>query len=267
MTVRDARGNGLAGQTVTLSATGAGVTLTQPGPTNGSGATTAAFSATGTGQHTISAAIGSVKLGDATVNVVAGAPDASRASASVGNGTAGSPTQVQIALQDQFGNPAAGAAGQIAVSVSGTNSTGNLPVTDQGGGSYVATYTPTEVGTDQIDVRVGGAEVPGSPLTSTVAPGAADPEQTTADVPDGAFGQPLEIIVHVADAQGNPLGRGGDQVEVTIENAVTLPVQDRGDGTYRAVWVPFTTGKFTVNIRLNGTPIKGKYETRITFFS
>ena len=38
--VRDSRNNPLAGQSVTLTATGAGVTLTQPGATNGAGTTT-----------------------------------------------------------------------------------------------------------------------------------------------------------------------------------------------------------------------------------
>jgi hypothetical protein len=113
---------------------------------------------------------------------------------------------------------------------------------------------------------VGGAPVPGSPFSSTVVAGAADPEHTTADVPDGLFAQPLEIVVHVADALGNPLGRGGDDVEVAIADAIELTVEDRGDGSYHAVWTPFVTGKFKVVIRLNGVPIKGKYDTQISFF-
>jgi hypothetical protein len=266
VTVRDARGNPLSGQAVTLSASGPGVTLSQPGPTGGSGATTGTFSATSAGPHTISAVASGVTLGTATVNVVAGPPDAARASASVPNGSAGSATQIQVTLQDQFGNPVAGAAGQIAVAVSGANSNGRVSVSDRGGGTYVASYTPTEVGTDQVDVRVGGAPVPGSPFSSTVVAGAADPEHTTADVPDGLFAQPLEIVVHVADALGNPLGRGGDDVEVAIADAIELTVEDRGDGSYHAVWTPFVTGKFKVVIRLNGVPIKGKYDTQISFF-
>ena len=265
VTVRDARGNALVGQAVTLSATGAGVTLAQPGPTGATGRTTAAFSATGAGQHTVSAAAGGVTLGSATVTVSPGPPDLSRTAVSVPNGSAGSATQVQVALQDQFGNPVPGAAGQIAVVVSGTNSKGSISVVDQGGGSYAATYTPVKVGTDQIDVRLGGSPVPGSPFTSVVAAGPADPDQTTADVPDGLFAQQLVIIVHLADAQGNPLGRGGDQVEVSVAGN-TLAVEDRKDGSYRAVWVPFITGKFKVTILVNGSPIKAKYETQISFF-
>jgi len=266
VTVRDARGNALSGQAVTLSSAGPGVTLSQPAPTGSSGMTTGTFSATGAGPHTISATAAGVTLGTATVTVVAGPPDPSRAAASVPNGSAGSATQIQVTLQDQFGNPVGGAAGQIAVAVSGANAGSHVSVADRGGGGYIATYTPANVGTDQIDVRVSGAPVPGSPFTSAVVAGPGDPEHTTADVPDGLFAQPLEIIVHVADAEGNPLGRGGDNVAVTIADAIALTVEDRGDGSYRAVWVPFVTGKFQVSILLNGSPIKGKYDTHISFF-
>jgi Big-like domain-containing protein/filamin/ABP280 repeat protein len=265
VTVRDAAGNPLAGQPVSLAATGAGVSLAQPGPTDGSGTTTAAFSATGAGPHTITAATGSITLGSTTVTVTPGAPDPSRVSVSVPSGTAGSATQVQMTLQDQFGNPVVGAAGQISVVVSGANAKGNLPIVEQGGGRYSATYTPVRVGTDQVDVRVGGTPVPGSPFASAVAAGAPDPNHTIADVPDGTVAQQIEIIVHVRDGQDNPVGRGGDHVTVTAAG-IGLAVQDRGDGTYRAVWSVFLPGKYPVVITLNGAPIKGSpYSTHIKF--
>ena len=65
--VRDSRGNPLAGRSRPLSATGSGVTLTQPGATDASGATTARFSATGAGDHVVTAETGGVTLGSATV--------------------------------------------------------------------------------------------------------------------------------------------------------------------------------------------------------
>jgi adhesin/invasin len=261
--VRDAAGNPLAGQTVTLAATGAGVSLAQPGPTDASGTTTSAFSATGAGPHTVTATTGSITLGSTTVTVSAGAADPSRVSVSVPSGTAGSPTQVQMTLQDQFGNPVIGATGQISVAVSGANAKGSLPIVEQGGGGYSATYTPVRVGSDQVDVRVGGTPVPGSPFTSSVAAGASDPLHTIADVPDGSLGQRIDIVVHVRDGQDNPVGRGGDNVTVTVAG-IGLAVEDRGDGTYRASWTPFVPGKFPVVIRLNGAEIKGSpYSTHI----
>jgi adhesin/invasin len=265
VTVRDASGNPLAGQTVTLTATGTGVSLAQPGPADASGKTTGGFSATGAGPHTITATASGVTIGSATVTVSPAAPDPSRATVSVPSGMAGSATQVAVTLQDRFNNPVSGVAGQISVAVSGANPNGSLPVVDKGGGNYGATYTPVRVGTDLVDVRVAGTLVPGSPFTSAVVAGVSDPAHTTADVPDGVIFQRIEIIVHVADGQGNPVGHGGDQVTVSA-GGTGLAVEDRGDGTYRAVWQPLVTGKYTVVITLNGTQIKGSYSSHIKFF-
>ena len=264
--LRDDRGNPLAGESVTLAATGAGVTLGQPGPTDASGTTTGTFSATASGDHDVSAVAGGVTVGSATVTVTPDVPDASQTTATVPNGTAGTATEMLVGLQDQFGNPVASAAGQIAVSVTGANNVGRVGVEDRGGGSYRARYTPVIAGTDHVDVRVGGEPVPGSPFTSTVAPGAADPDKTTAAVPDGTYGTPLEIIVTTADKQGNLLGHGGDQVRVLLENGPELAVEDRGDGTYRAVWTPFVVTTVKFDILLNGKAIKGNpFKSTISF--
>jgi adhesin/invasin len=265
--VRDGRGNPIAGQAVSLEATGTGVALAQPGPTDGSGTTTARFSATGAGQHAITATAAGTVVGRATVTVNPGPPVASAAAAIVPAGTAGSPTVVALTLRDRFANPVSGAAGQVGVAVAGANPVARVNVEDRGGGDYRAAYTPIRTGTDQVDVRVNGEPIPGSPFASAVAPGPADPGHTTALVPDGVFGQSLEILVSAADAQGNPVGRGGDQVGVTVVGIQTLTVQDAGDGTYRADWRPLTFGTFRVEITLNGTPISGSpYTLRVSLF-
>ncbi|MEO6057085.1 MAG: filamin/ABP280 repeat domain-containing protein [Gemmatimonadales bacterium] len=265
--VRDSRGNPLAGQSVTLSASGSGVTLTQPGPTDGSGTTSGRLSATAAGSHDISAASGGVTIGAATVTVTAGAGVPGRTVVGVPSGTAGVETSVQIRLNDQFDNPVSGGSGQLAVSVSGPNSSNKVQVEDQGGGTYRARYTPTLVGTDQIDVRVAGQPAPGAPFASAVVAGPADASRTTADVPDGAFGVPLQIFVFVTDGQGNRLGQGGDAVQVAVESAGELSVVYVGDGTYRADWTPLALGTVAVDIRLNGTPIaKSPFSSHIRFF-
>jgi adhesin/invasin len=264
--VRDAAGNPIPGQTVTLTATGDAVSLTQPGPTDASGTTTGRFSSTSSGDHDITAVTGGVTLGTKTVTVTPGPVVPARATAEVPAGAAGVETVVTVRLQDEFGNPVGGAAAQIAMAVTGANAGANVTVQDAGGGSYQATYTPTQVGLDQLDLRVAGQSVPGSPFTSNVVAGPADPEKTTASVPNGVFAVPLEIIVQVADSKGNPLGRGGDVVTVTPAGVNPLTVVDRGDGSYRAVWTPLTLGTVKVTITLNGTPIKGSpFPTQIRF--
>jgi adhesin/invasin len=266
ITVRDGRGNPLGGQTVTLEATGSGVTLSQPAATDGSGATNASFSATSTGDHVIRARIGDITVGSATVTVAAGPIAASRTSVTAPDGTAGAATVVDIELEDEFGNPAPGAAGQLAVAVSGAN-TGGLTVTDQGNGRYRAEYVPRAIGTDQIDVRVGGQPVPGTPFPSAVKAGPPDPAHTTALVPDGVFGQTLNIVVFLTDAQGNRIGADLAVIKVGIQGIGPLDVTYAGDGIYVARWTPRVIGTFKVDITLGETPIGGSpYTTHIGFF-
>jgi adhesin/invasin len=275
--VRDSRNNPLAGQSVSLTATGAGVTLTQPGATNSAGTTTGTLSATATGPHVVTAVTGGVTLGTATVTVTPGPPSGTRTSVTVPNGAVSTATEISIALQDEFGNALPDAKGQIAVSVSGANSVGNVGVDDLGGGSYRAVYTPAKAGTDLVSVTVGGQVVVGSPFTSIVAAGPADANHTTANVPKevGLFNpseNPVHITVSTADAFGNPVGHGGSQVTVTVQlerDVVAVPVvTDVGDGTYTATWSPQSTGNhYKVFITLNGTEIKGSpFDVKVTLF-
>ncbi|MEP6688146.1 MAG: invasin domain 3-containing protein [Gemmatimonadales bacterium] len=275
--VRDANGIALAGQSVSLTATGAGVTLTQPGPTNSSGTTTGKLSATVAGPHVVTALTAGVTLGSATVTVTPGAPSPARTTVTVPDGVAGTPTTIQIALQDEFGNALAGGAGQIRVSVSGANTVNDARVDDAGGGSYTAAYTPDRTGTDQVSVTVAAQAVAGSPFTSAVAAGAADARRTTADVPKdvGLFNpseNPVHISVHTFDAKNNPLGRGGDQVVITVrldnDLVATPTVTDVGDGSYTATWtVQSPANNYRVSITLNGTEIDhSPFSVKVTLF-
>ena len=265
--VRDSRGNPLTGQSVSLSATGSGVTLTQPGATDASGATSARFSATGAGDHVITAETGGVTVGTTTVRVTAGPVVPGKTNVTVPAGTAGSATSIDITLNDEFGNPVGGAGGQIAVAVSGANPTSSVPVEEQSGGRYRAQYTPTVAGTDQVEVRVGGQGAPGSPFASVVSAGPPDPRGTTALVPNGSFGDPLDILVFLADAQGNRIGQDAGVIGVTVQGVTELAVEYIGDGVYRARWVPFVVGTFQISITLGGTPIANSpYTTQIRFF-
>jgi adhesin/invasin len=265
--VRDAEGNPIAGQTVSLNATGAGVSLAQPNPTDATGSTTAQFSATASGDHVITAVASGVTLGSKTVTVTAGPPLPERSTADVPSGAAGIETVVTVRLQDGFGNPVTGAGAQVSMAVGGPNSGARVTIDEAGNGAYVARYTPTRVGSDLLDLRVAGQPIPGSPFTSSVVAGPADPEHTTADVPDnGSFGVAVDFVIQAADALGNPLGRGGDVVVVTPEGSSPIAATDEGDGTYRAAWLPFTLGTVDVTITINGSPIHDNpFHIRIRF--
>jgi Filamin/ABP280 repeat len=211
-----------------------------------------------TGARTlIFAADGFTPTTSASIDVTAGKPDPGQSAASVPNGTAGAPTALAIRLKDEFGNRVSGAAGAIQVTIDGANPSPGLPVSDDGNGSYSATYTPSQTGTDAVTVLVRGSPVGGSPFQSVVAAGAADAGHTTAALArSGFFGIQLDAVVTTRDSQGNPVGHGGDQITIQVNGGTPAPASDRGDGTYVfSGTVGFN--QVSVTIFLNGVAIAG----------
>jgi hypothetical protein len=190
------------------------------------------------------------------VDVNPGPPAATQSSASVPNGTAGVSTRVPIRVADEFGNAVEGASGTIRVRVEGANPA-DATVTEESNGSYSAAYTPTRTGTDLVTVEVNGAPVGGSPLSSAVAAGSANPA-TTAAVVTSRFVflnlYTIDVTVTVRDSYGNLLGRGGEAVQVN--DGLPREVRDNGDGTYVTSYNTFFPTQ-PVAITLNGVPIAG----------
>jgi adhesin/invasin len=274
VTARDAFENPIQGLAVTLSATGTGNTLTQPAaPTGSSGTTTGKLSATVPGDRVVSATIGGVAItATATVRVSAGVPAASQSSATVPAGTAGQVTTVQIRLRDAQGNAVEGRADAIGVTVSGANTVNQVPVAEQGSGAYTATYTPQKAGTDQIHVKVLGAELSGS-LTSTVAAGPASAEESQVTLPARVSGFPApsaHLTIIAFDALGNRITRGGAGFEVRVEDPsgerAPEELTDNRDGTYSADLNP-GYGNYLVHVRLNGQEVsESPYPLIVSFF-
>jgi hypothetical protein len=193
-----------------------------------------------------------------SIVVAPGPPSPDRSSATVpAGGTAGAATSISIRLEDEFRTPVGGAAGSITVAVTGANVVGNLPVTDQGNGAYSASYTPTQAGTDHVDVLVNGRRVDKSPFTSKVVPGPSSPATTTAQITrSGSFFIKIDIVVTTRDAQGNLEGKGGDLVEVQLNGANIGALRDNQNGTYSGTFSTFgPVGN--IGITLNGQPIAG----------
>jgi hypothetical protein len=247
VTVQIASGGGSLGGAVTVRSNGEGVVAFEDLSIRGApGARTLIFAASD-----FTSAISE------EIDVGAGPAVPGASSASVPNGTAGAPTEITVQLQDAFGTPVEGAAEQIAISVAGANPASSLTATDRGGGSYTASYTPTLAGTDAVDVRVNGEAVAGSPFTSVIAAGAADPSTTTATISrSGFFGSTVTVTVTTRDAAGNLLGRGGDQVQIQVNGGDLIALPDGGNGTYTTSFF----GGFTavrIDVFLNGIPIAG----------
>ena len=269
VTASDAFDNPIPGLAVTLSATGTGNMLTQPANLTGSnGSTTGLLSATTPGNRVVSATIaGTAVTQTATIAVSPGVPSATRSSATVPNGTAGKGTAIEIRLRDAQDNDLAGQAGAIAVSVSGANSRGSVSASDQGGGRYTATYTPEKAGTDQVQVKVSGTAVPGSPFASAVQAGDADPGSSQAVVPAcvESADLPVTITITAFDAFGNRVTRGGDDFQIRVNQGTAFKPTDNGDGTYTSR-LNLGIGLFRIDITLDGKPIKGSpYQVLVPF--
>ena len=144
----------------------------------------------------------------ATVTVQAGTPSAVHQHRN-GAATARSvtPTTIEIQLEDALGNPVAGRASAIGVTISGANNIGGVGASDEGGGRYTASYTPQLAGTDQVAVTVSGGAVAGSPFASQVQPGATVAAQSSADVP--AVRLHLRLLQDHRDGAGPVRQRGG----------------------------------------------------------
>ncbi|HEX2610582.1 MAG TPA: filamin/ABP280 repeat domain-containing protein, partial [Gemmatimonadales bacterium] len=178
--------------------------------------------------------------------------------------TAGVRTNLGLHLADQFGNAITGAAGSLSVTIVGANPTSGVSVTEMGDGDYAASYVPVHTGKDQAQVEFSGTPLPGSPFETTVDPGPSDPGHTTADVSrtNGLFNR-VSGVVTVRDAQGNPVGHGGDRVQVSVNGTdVTPSVRDNRDGTYSFGFFGFGS-QFSVVISLNGEPIQGSPYTPV----
>jgi adhesin/invasin len=268
--VRDQFGNPVADVPVALAVDGTGNTLTQPSaPTDANGVATGRLSSTVAGTRTVTVTAGGVELEQtAAVTVQPGPPSASTSTVTVPNGRVGELTTIEIRLEDALGNPVAGRASAIGITIGGANNVGGVGASDEGGGRYTASYTPQVAGTDQVAVTVSGGAVPGSPFASQVQAGDAVAGQSSADVPTSvSIFASFRITVVARDQFGNVVGHGGDPFELRIDGVVQ-PLTDQGNGTYTLDIGAFTlpVGSHAVTVTLAGSNISGSpYPMQVTF--
>jgi hypothetical protein len=93
--------------------------------------------------------------------------DAGQSTANVPDGTISVQTVITIQARDQFGNALTSGGADVEVTVTGANSD-NATVTDNGNGTYSATYLPVQAGADTITITLDGGQISGSPFTSNV---------------------------------------------------------------------------------------------------
>jgi hypothetical protein len=163
VTVNDGSGAPMSGIDVTLSATGSGNNITQPGATDINGQTTGTLASTGAGAKTVTAVAGGVTLNQQpVVTVNTGSPDAGQstvAAAPTSITTSGSST-ITVTVKDQFGNPIDGS--NVVLNATGTGNT----LTGGGATNPSGVATGTLSSTDAESKTV-SATADGTPITQT----------------------------------------------------------------------------------------------------
>jgi hypothetical protein len=187
ITVQDAFGNRVEGVSADLAAS---VTT---GPNSGAifaaisddgnGIYTTSYTPTGAGTDQIAITVSGTGIQGSPLSstVSAAAADPAATTATVPAGTAGEGTTITVNVEDAFSNSVEGVAADLVATVSAGPNTGASvsAFSDNGGGSYTATYTPVNAGDDEITITLGGVGISNSPVTSTVNAGAADAAQSS----------------------------------------------------------------------------------------
>jgi len=216
VTTRDAGGNPVVGATVTLTATGTGNTIVQPGPpTNGSGVTTGTFSSTGAGLKTISATASGVLITQKpTVTVAAGSVSGSQttltanpASIEAGSGA----STIIVTARDAFANPVSGASVTLAVSGSGVTLTQPSAPTDAGGVA-TGTLTASSTGTKTVSGTAAGVAIVQTATVTVLAPGSSVTTVGAGDIADCSSTNDEATAALINALPGIPVFLLGDNV-------------------------------------------------------
>lgn len=144
-----------------------------------SGGTTDANGQATWSQVTFLGAIGSYRLvfsasgfGPVTSNAIsltAGPPSPAKFTATVpATGRVGVTTTITVQARDVSGNACTAATNTVVVNINGAN-VGSGTVTNNGNGTFSATYIPANAGTDSIGITADGTTITGSPFSSVVS--------------------------------------------------------------------------------------------------
>jgi adhesin/invasin len=209
VTVRDAQGNPVGGQVVSLAASGQSDTLSAATvTTDASGVASATLASTHAETKTVSATVGSFML-SGMATFVASDVNAADSSLTVAPNSApadGITTEtVTVTLADAGGNPLVNTAVSLSASGSGNHFAATTGTTDAAG-HFVTTLTATVAQNETLSAYVGGVVVVTAPASFVSGPAdQAHSTVTATGMPTADGIQAVAITVHVGDSHGNPV--------------------------------------------------------------
>ncbi|MGJ7067319.1 invasin domain 3-containing protein, partial [Morganella morganii] len=260
ITVTDTYGNGVSGQTVTLTADNSAV-IAASATTGSDGSVTVPVTTKKAGSVTVKATLDKINA-QASVNFVADTPVADKSSLAVSpdsivaDNTAES--AITLTLKDANDNPATGLTVAFESSLDSKKTTIS-EVEDNGNGTYSATLKGTLAGKADITVKVGGESfaVTGKTVTLTADsataklsnPGGGVTAVVTGAVADGESENKVKITV--TDTYGN--GVSGKEVTLTADNSAVIAASATtgSDGSVTVAVTGKKSGKTTVKATLD----------------
>ncbi|XP_050519631.1 filamin-A isoform X3 [Diabrotica virgifera virgifera] len=135
-----------------------------------------------------------------------------------------------------------------------------VKLTDNGDGTYSATFVPDDCGRYKLDAKYGDKEVSKTPIAiQAYAIGNADKCKITEGLEKNlASGQPYHIIVNTEKA-------GAGKVTCKIKSVdggdLDIDIVDNGDNTVTIYYNVADAGEYTINIKFGGQSVPGGFYT------
>eukprot|EP01114_Cavostelium_apophysatum_P000803 TRINITY_DN1070_c0_g1_i1.p1 TRINITY_DN1070_c0_g1~~TRINITY_DN1070_c0_g1_i1.p1 ORF type:complete len:828 (-),score=228.18 TRINITY_DN1070_c0_g1_i1:37-2520(-) len=203
-----------------------------------------------------------------------GVPDSGNTFANgVQDFAAGESLSVTIVAVDQYGNQMNfGGASFVAILLSDTSM--NIPITDNGDGTYSLTFTTTKAAVTKLQIGLGDLSynILESPFPITISPGAADPAHTIASeltgmtgLNGGSAGSAQQFIVQLFDQYENLITDPDPSVSVqTTTTPAGVDISCVFSNTTNAFVCSYNqtvAGTYALTITLNGSPIQNGTST------
>ncbi len=233
---------------------------------NGNGTYSATFTGTKAGSDTITATIGGkpVTYTPPTVTVVGPASmSQSTVTLSASSVAAGSTLTVTLTARDALGHQEPSGGLTVAFGLGTGSAGGNFgTVTDNGNGTYIATFTGTKAGSDTITATIGGNAVTYKPPTVTVVgPASMSQSTVTLSASSVAAGSTITVTLTARDALGHQEPSGGLKVAFGLGSGAAggtfspVPATDHGNGTYTATFTATVAGKNTITATIGSVAV------------
>jgi hypothetical protein len=229
------------------------------------GTYTATFTGTTDGTNTIVATVNGTPVtitGPVTVSGAAVSAVKSTISAAASILVAGGSTTVTLQAEDAKGNKETAGGLAVAFKLGGTGGGQGTfgPVTDNGNGTYTATFIGTLAGANTIKATVNGSVVTSTAPAVTVRVGPYSPAKSpvTLSAVSVAAGGAVTVTLQPEDAGGNKLILPGQAVSFGLtsgQGSFGATTFNNKTGAYSATFTATAAGSYQFTATLGGQPV------------